>query len=199
MASPRTLLIAAALVIGASGCFTGQRPSFDENEPGVEMTGAPEIDAVLERLDATSARTFSPPTTTTTTKLGSGIGDAQVVQEGTLRRSITVNDVRFLVTGDTTATCDLATAECEATINDARLSDLMLTHEFSTDAFARRLFASMPPPRRRPHRLHDHPGRPAGAVHRRSRSPAAPRRTPRSTAARLPATTATTCSSRPRR
>jgi hypothetical protein len=146
MATPRSSLLRLGATVGAglalgvalSGCFTGQRPSFDENDPSRGMTGAPAIDAVLERLDATPSDTFSAEYATTT-KLGSLPGSATVVQDGDRRRSITVNDVRFLITGDTSATCDLATSSCEAVIDDARISDLMLTHEFYADAFARRL------------------------------------------------------------
>ena len=37
------------------------------------------------------------------------------------------------------ATCNLTTAECEATINDARVSDVSVTHEFYGKSFAQRL------------------------------------------------------------
>jgi hypothetical protein len=129
--------VAVASILLA-GCFTGQRPSFDDDDPSREMTGAPEIDAVLERLDATPVKTFNAMYSTTT-KLGGLSGAGEVVQAGNNRRSVTLNDVRFIFEGDSTATCNLATGECEASINDARTSDLMLTHEFYSDSFARRL------------------------------------------------------------
>ena len=37
------------------------------------------------------------------------------------------------------ATCDMATGECEARINDARISDVGITHRFYAEDFARRL------------------------------------------------------------
>ena len=55
------------------------------------------------------------------------------------RRSITINNVRFIYDGASVATCDLVTAECEATINDARVSDVSVTHEFYGKSFAQRL------------------------------------------------------------
>jgi hypothetical protein len=61
------------------------------------------------------------------------------VQAQNRRRSITINDVRFLDGSGTAATCNLSTAECEAIINDARVSDVQITHDFYGSSFARRL------------------------------------------------------------
>ena len=61
------------------------------------------------------------------------------------RRSITIeNDdraVRFIVDGTDARTCDLTTSECEAALNDARISDTQLSHSFYGPAFAQRLRA----------------------------------------------------------
>ena len=73
------------------------------------------------------------------TRLGGLDSEATVVQADNSRRSITINDVRFIDSADTIATCDLSTGECEATLNDARVSDLQLSHEFYAKNFARRL------------------------------------------------------------
>lgn len=129
-------MLATAVLLG--GCFTGQRPSFESDDPSREMTGSPAVDAVLERLDATAVRTFTADYATTT-KLGGIESAAHVVQAGDSRRSVTIGDVRYIVEGDSVATCSVATGQCEASINNARTSDVMLTDDFYADSFARRL------------------------------------------------------------
>ena len=64
---------------------------------------------------------------------------ATVVQSSPGRRSITINDVRYVYDGAQTATCNLVTDTCEAEINEARTSDLFLTSEFYATAMASRL------------------------------------------------------------
>lgn len=118
--------------------MTGQRPSFDDEVSAADDTGQADIDAVLDRLDATSLATFTADYEVTT-KLGGLVSPARVVQSADSRRSITINDVRFVFDGQRIATCNLASAECEASINDARVSDVQLTHDFYADSFARRL------------------------------------------------------------
>jgi hypothetical protein len=125
----------AAIVLG--GCFTGQRPSFDETVSAATATGEPSIDAVLERLDAVQGSLF-----TAEYEIVGANGDrstATVVQAGGGRRAVTVDDVRYVITGDSGITCDLGSGECEASINDARISNLQLTHDFYAPAFATRL------------------------------------------------------------
>ena len=73
------------------------------------------------------------------TKLGNITSTARVVQSAPDRRSITINNVRFIFDEASVATCNLTTAECEATINDARVSDVSVTHEFYGKSFAQRL------------------------------------------------------------
>ena len=73
------------------------------------------------------------------TKLGNVTSTARVVQSAPDRRSITINNVRFIYDDASVATCDLITAECEATINDARVSDVSISHEFYGKSFAQRL------------------------------------------------------------
>jgi hypothetical protein len=86
----------AAIVLG--GCFTGQRPSFDETVSAATATGEPSIDAVLERLDAVQGSLF-----TAEYEIVGANGDrstATVVQAGGGRRAVTVDDVRYVITGD---------------------------------------------------------------------------------------------------
>ncbi len=118
----RTLAVAVVAAFTLAGCATGPRPSFDADEPTQQATGDPAIDAVLERLDRVGLEQFTADYTVLT-RLGSKESIATVVQADNSRRSITINDVRFLDGSGTVATCNLTTAECEAVINDARVSD----------------------------------------------------------------------------
>ncbi len=132
---------AAALVVAAlavSACATGQRPSFDADQPLVEATGDAAVDAVLDRLDAVGIARFTADFTVLT-RLGGLESAATVVQADNSRRSITINDIRFLDGPSNAATCNLTTDECEAVINDARVSDVQLTHDFYASGPARRL------------------------------------------------------------
>ncbi len=138
MHAPRALvpLFVAAMLL--AGCMTGERPSFSPDAPTVSATGDPNIDAVLERLDRVRASRFTAEYDVTT-RFGGVESEAVVVQADGGRRSITIDDVRFLIGDGTDSTCNLITAECEASINDARVSDLGVTHEFYAASFATRL------------------------------------------------------------
>lgn len=133
----RTALLAGAVMLLA-GCMTGQRPSFDSDEPAQGATGDPAIDAVLGRLDSVRVAEFTAGYDVLT-RLGGIESTATVVQADNSRRSITINSIRFIDGTGTSATCDLTTAECEARLNDARVSDLQLTHDFYGSSAARRL------------------------------------------------------------
>jgi hypothetical protein len=128
--------VAAAVVLAA--CATGPRPSFDDAQPTQQATGDAAIDAVLERLDRVGLEQFTADYTILT-RLGGKESTATVVQASDSRRSITINTVRFLDGTGTASTCDLTTAECEAILNDARVSDVQITHDFYGSSFARRL------------------------------------------------------------
>ena len=134
----RGLVVAAIAALALTACATGLRPSFDSDEPTQQATGDTAIDAVLERLDRVGLVQFTADYTVLT-RLGSKESTATVVQSDNSRRSITINDVRFIDGSGTVATCNLLTAECEAVINDARVSDVQITHDFYGSSFARRL------------------------------------------------------------
>jgi outer membrane lipoprotein-sorting protein len=134
----RVAVVALCASLFLAGCFTGQRPSFEPTQPSIEPTGNPNIDAVLERLESVSTAVFTADYSILT-KLGNVTSTARVVQSAPDRRSITINNVRFIYDGASVATCNLLTAECEATINDARVSDVSVTHEFYGKSFAQRL------------------------------------------------------------
>ncbi len=136
--SARTVLVAALAALALAACATGPRPTFDADDPAEQATGDPAIDAVLERLDRVVLEQFTAEYTILT-RLGGKESTATVVQADNSRRSITINQVRFLDGVGTATTCDLTTAECEAVINDARVSDVQITHDFYGSSFARRL------------------------------------------------------------
>jgi hypothetical protein len=149
MASPRraTHVIArlrgplfVAMLVGPtlSGCITGDRPSFEDDQPADGGTGNAAIDDVLDRLDSAALADFTADYDIFT-KLGSTTTAATVVQAPPGRRSVTVGQIRFIEDDRQDATCDLSTAECQASIDDARISDVGITHRFYAEDFARRL------------------------------------------------------------
>jgi hypothetical protein len=131
MSRPRWLVTAAvagATLITASGCVpTGERPSLGEEVAtgGAEggHTGVPVVDALLDRLDAVSTRTFTAEYQITR-KLGGITAEAAVAQSPP-RRTVRIGDTVFL-TGEQVEdqTCSTATNQCEAGIIEQRISDL---------------------------------------------------------------------------
>lgn len=128
----------ALSTLALAACATGPRPSFDADQPLMAPTDDTAVDAVLDRLDAVDLAQFTADYTVLT-RLGNLQSTATVVQADNSRRSITINDIRFLDGTSNAATCNLSTAECEAVINDARVSDVQLTHDFYASSAARRL------------------------------------------------------------
>jgi hypothetical protein len=129
------------MLLGAlclTGCITGDRPSFGESAAAAGPSGVAEVDAVLSRLDAVSKSQFSADYNVLT-RLGNRSSTASVVQVSPARRSITVNSVRFIFNNGSVSTCNLTTATCEPNVNDARISDVSLTHDFYGSSFAQRL------------------------------------------------------------
>lgn len=133
---PLFVLVLAGLVL--TGCITGKRPSFEDDQPVAGGTGNEAIDDVLDRLDSAALAEFTAGYDIFT-KLGSTITTATVVQAPPGRRSVTVDQIRFIDDDRQDATCDLATGECQASIDDARISDIGITHRFYAEDFARRL------------------------------------------------------------
>ena len=139
---PLLPVAAVALAVGLAGCFTGERPEFEDDAAALAVSsGNADIDAVLERLDRVGSSEFTAEYDIET-RFGSVLSDATVVQAPGRRRSITVEDTRFLIDGDDARTCSVSTAECETGVNDARISQTQLSHEFYGPAFARRLRVS---------------------------------------------------------
>jgi len=117
----------------AAGCFTGERPGL-ESTPVIDDAAAA---VVIERLERIGSRTFTAtydiiPSTTGETTI------ATVRQDDGLRR-ITIGDVEYVTDGSATETCLLPDGGCAEGIDDARVSNLNITHQFWSDAFATRL------------------------------------------------------------
>lgn len=130
-----TLLLAAVML--PSACATGPRPTWGDSTlpPAPTMTGDPDIDAVLELLDAPSDAAMTADysvlrkygNVTTTAHLAIGTGG---------RRSVTLGDVRFITGPEGSATC--TPTGCEQGIVAQAASDTGITIEFwAADAAAR--------------------------------------------------------------
>ena len=132
------LVCVSALLVTA--CVTGDRPHFVEaaDTRGTPV-GDPAIDAVLSRLEHPTAPSFTAAYTILT-KFTGATSNATVAVDVD-RRSITIADIRFLVEGSRTGTCNVSTGQCSNSVDDARVSDIQVTHEFYGDATARRLRA----------------------------------------------------------
>lgn len=126
-----TLVVATATV--ATGCLTGERPTLVER-PTVDD---PAVQAVLDRLGTAASAEFTARYQITSTRAGEPT-DASVVQSGT-RRRVTVGDVDFLSDGTVARTCENNDRGCVDFLDDARISDLNITHRFWGDAFEARL------------------------------------------------------------
>jgi hypothetical protein len=129
-----------------AGCFTGERPSFNdaaETAP-IVATGNQAIDDVLGLLDSVDGAQLSAGYAIET-KFNSVSSTGRVVQASGRRTSVTIeNDeraVRFILEGPERRTCDLLEGVCEPTLNNARISDTQLPYDFYAPAFAARLRA----------------------------------------------------------
>ncbi|NND75027.1 MAG: hypothetical protein HKN44_08475 [Ilumatobacter sp.] len=131
-------LVMIVLGIALAGCFTGARPGF-EDSAGRDLTGRREIDAVLVRLDAAPLARFTAEYDILT-RLGDRQSTAVVVQADNSRRSITINDVRYLFDEATVATCRLDEGTCVAQITpEATYGELFVDHDFYAATPATRL------------------------------------------------------------
>ena len=137
------VVLAAGVVAGAlllTSCATGERPSFvdDQDASGVPV-GDAAIDAVLGPLETSAPPPFTAEYTITNNTTGSTSNATVAVDVD--RRSITIANIRFLIEGSRTSTCNIESGRCSNSIEDARVSDIQVTHQFYGDATARRLRA----------------------------------------------------------
>lgn len=123
-------------VLGAGllgGCFTGERPTLVERPSNDD----PATQAVIDRLDTVSSAVFTATYEITPTLTGQPV-TATVSQDGT-RRRVTIGDVDFITDGTVVRTCSRTDDSCVDFLDDARVSDLNITHRFWGDAFRARL------------------------------------------------------------
>ncbi len=132
------VLLALATSVALAGCFTGARPTF-EDTGSLDLTGRSEIDAVLLRLDSAPLARFTA-NYDILTRLGDRESTAQVVQAEDSRRSVTINDVRYLFDGPTIATCRLDEGTCVAQITpQATYGEYFVDQDFYATTPATRL------------------------------------------------------------
>lgn len=122
--------IIAALLLG--GCATGQRPTLVEEQQIDDQVAQ----TVLDRLDRARTVTFTATYTITPALVGSTPVEASVIQSGS-RRRVTIGKVDFFVDGNNSRTC--LDGSCTTGLEDARISDLGITHMFWGDSAAAKL------------------------------------------------------------
>jgi hypothetical protein len=128
----------AAIVVGSiflmTACQTGPRPTVTD-----ERKSDPSVQAVTSRLD--QARTNGDFTATydiTPTMTGAPTANATItVSENSI--SIAIGDVLYVIEGGVGQTCNADRTACVEGINDARISDLLITHAFWADSASARL------------------------------------------------------------
>lgn len=122
-----------------AGCFTGKRPSFNEEPfPVGSMTGDPAIDAVLTKLDAA---TTGPVTAaySVLTKFGYTTNQAIIVLDGR-NRSVAIGNVRYIDTAAAQATCaEDASVPCIDGLDASKVSNIGITIDFYAADTAKRL------------------------------------------------------------
>lgn len=138
-------MFAVIAAVGLTGCFTGERPSFEDDDTApAASTGNVEIDKVLGLLDSVDRSEFTVGYDITT-NLNNIESTGLVVQAEGRRRSVTIENsersVRFIQDAGEELTCDLLIGACEPSLLDARISDTQLPHTFYGPAFANRLRA----------------------------------------------------------
>lgn len=143
--SGRTAALLAVAAIVLAGCFTGDRPSFEDEGAAMISTGSADIDVVLDRLESLNSASFAAEYEIET-KFGALVSTGSVVQTDEAVRSVTVANpsatTRYISGPDGDETCNLLTNECEPELNDARISDVGIPHTFYGPSFATRLRVS---------------------------------------------------------
>jgi hypothetical protein len=144
MLAPRSIAVLAIASVTLTACFTGKRAHLTDDTTSTSAGTAttappvndPAIQSVLSRLEVSNSDQFTA-TYTIITKFGSTPTAATVAQDGA-SRSITIGHVRYLTAG-TGETCELTTAACETGLQDQRVSDVQVTHDFFSASPALRL------------------------------------------------------------
>jgi hypothetical protein len=112
------------VVVGMSGCFTGERPTLAH-----EPTTSPAVDAVTDRVSSLGDAVYTADYDVVTAFDGQTTS-ARASQSGPSRRSLTIGDVRYIVDGSSTRTCTVSTGQCVDTIDASRVSDVQMNPDF---------------------------------------------------------------------
>ena len=129
----RHLVLALAGGVVVAGCATGPRPTLVD-APAIDD---PAIAELVDMLATADDATFTAEYLITVNYGGRTV-NATVAQHGS-DRSVTVGDIRFLWTSSSQRTCNLTTGECANGIDDTRISDVQVTHQFWGRAMALRI------------------------------------------------------------
>jgi hypothetical protein len=116
-----------------TGCITGERPTLLDR-PAIDD---PAAQAVVDRLGTSSTAEFTAryeitPTLTNEPTLAT-------VRQSVTRRRVTIGEIDFISDGTVTRTCENSDRGCVDFLDEARISDLNITHRFWGDAFQARL------------------------------------------------------------
>jgi hypothetical protein len=129
----RAAALVPFLTVSLAGCFTGQRPTLTEP---VDV-GDPAVQAVLDRLSVADSAEFAAVYEIIPTLTGEPTR-AEVTNSGG-RLHIRIGTVDYLIDGTVTRTCENGERGCVDELDDARISDLNVTHRFWGAAFRTRL------------------------------------------------------------
>jgi hypothetical protein len=121
-----------------AACATGPRPTLAEGTSIDEPIGDTATDLVLSKFAGLESTAFTA-SYTITNNFGPLVREAIVTHDGIDRRSITIGEVRYLLTTNGSTTCRLLSGDCAEGANDAAISDLQVTHQFYSRSAAARL------------------------------------------------------------
>jgi hypothetical protein len=148
-------LVVVTLV--ATACLTGPRPTLSD-QVDLGATGDEPTDRLIAALNGPVNGPFTA-SYLITNNFGQITRPATVAHDGQGRRSITIGEVRYLIDGSLVSTCQPATHRltpdeplngamvgsddivCSASLDDAAISDLQVTHQFYDRSAAARLTA----------------------------------------------------------
>lgn len=123
--SPRALAAALAVAAVLSGCATGERPTLVAQNSGTTDSAA---NAVIGLLDLADEATFTATYDIVPTSTGQTT-TATVIVSG-VRQRIVIGSAEYRNDGTTTRTCVAGGGECVEGIDEARISNLQITHDF---------------------------------------------------------------------
>lgn len=130
-------VLGCALVL--AGCMTGERPSFSTEPIEDTSVGDPAIDAVLAHLAEPIDGSGPLVADYDVLRKFGGERASVVLARDADRWSLTIGTLRYLDIGGERSTCDLETQECTDGFDESRLSDVLTTTSFATDAAAVRI------------------------------------------------------------